>query len=292
MTRLKLGLPKGSLEQATIQLFAQAGWTISTSSRNYFPGIDDPEIVCSLVRPQEMARYVADGTLDMGLTGLDWILEWECEEKVAQIGALEYSKSSNRPCRWVLIVRQESPVQRLEDLQGMRIATELEGFTRRHLQSRGVEAEVLFSWGATEAKVVEGLVDAAVEITETGSTIRAHGLRIVEDLLETRTMIIANHDATRDPWKKSKIDQITLLLNAALTARHKAVLKMNVPVARSAEVLAILPSLQSPTVNPLSDPAWQAVETVVDRSQVRDLIWRLKQAGAVGILEYDLKKVV
>lgn len=292
MTRLKLGLPKGSLEQATIELFAQAGWHISTSSRNYFPSIDDPEIVCSLVRPQEMARYVADGTLDMGLTGLDWILEWECEQKVAQIGALEYSKSSNRPCRWVLIVRQDSEIKRVEDLQGKRVATELEGFTRRHLQQRGVEADVLFSWGATEAKVVEGLVDAAVEITETGSTIRAHGLRIVEDLLETRTMIIANHDAVRDGWKKSKIDQITLLLNAALTARHKAVLKMNVPVARSAEVLAILPSLQSPTVNPLSDPAWQAVETVVDRSQVRDLIWRLKQAGAVGILEYDLKKVV
>ncbi|MBF0191332.1 MAG: ATP phosphoribosyltransferase [Magnetococcales bacterium] len=292
MSPLKLGIPKGSLEQSTIELFAQAGWRISPSSRNYFPSIDDPEIVCSLVRPQEMARYVADGTLDMGLTGLDWILEWECEDKVAQIGALEYSKSSNRACRWVLVTRQDSPIQTLEDLQGKRVATELEQFTRRHLAQRGIQAEVIFSWGATEAKVVEGLVDAAVEITETGSTIKAHGLRIVADLLETRTMIIANHDAVKDAWKKNKIDQITLLLNAALTARHKAILKMNVPVAHAAEVLALLPSLQSPTINTLSDPAWQAVETVVDRSEVRDLIWRLKQAGAVGILEFDLKKVV
>ncbi|MBF0628116.1 MAG: ATP phosphoribosyltransferase [Magnetococcales bacterium] len=292
MSQLKLGLPKGSLEQATIELFSQAGWRISPSSRNYFPSIDDPEIICSLVRPQEMARYVADGTLDLGLTGLDWILEWDCEDKVAQIGALEYSKSSNRPCRWVLATRQDSPIQKIEDLHGKRVATELLHYTKRYLTERGIEAEVIFSWGATEAKVVEGLVDAVVEITETGSTIRAHGLRIVADLLETRTMIIANHDAVRDSWKKSKIDQITLLLNAALTARHKAILKMNVPVARSAEVLAILPSLQSPTVNPLSDPAWLAVETVVDRVQVRDLIWRLKQAGAVGILEFDLKKVV
>ncbi|MBF0212620.1 MAG: ATP phosphoribosyltransferase [Magnetococcales bacterium] len=292
MPQLKLGIPKGSLEQATIDLFAQAGWRIAPSSRNYFPSIDDPEIVCSLVRPQEMARYVADGTLDMGLTGLDWIVEWECEEKVTQIGALEYSKSSNRPCRWVLVTRQDSPIRTVEDLQGKRVATELEQFTRRYLAQRGIEAEVIFSWGATEAKVVEGLVDAVVEITETGSTIKAHGLRIVEELLETRTMIIANHDAVRDAWKKSKIDQITLLLTAALTARHKAMLKMNVPVARSEAVLALLPSLQSPTINPLSDPEWLAVETVVDRSQVRDLIWQLKQAGAVGILEYDLKKVV
>ncbi|MBF0126367.1 MAG: ATP phosphoribosyltransferase [Magnetococcales bacterium] len=292
MAHLKLGIPKGSLEMATIDLFAQAGWSITSSSRNYFPGIDDPEIVCSLVRPQEMARYVADGTLDMGLTGLDWILEWECEDKVTQIGALEYSKSSNRPCRWVLVTRQDSPIRSLEDLQGKRVATELERFTRRFLAQRGIAAEVIFSWGATEAKVVEGLVDAVVEITETGSTIKAHGLRIVEELLETRTMIIANHGAVADPWKKEKIDQITLLLNAALQARHKAILKMNVPVAKSAAVLELLPSLQAPTINPLSDPDWLAVETVVDRSAVRDLIPRLKRVGAVGILEYDLKKVV
>ncbi|MBF0181946.1 MAG: ATP phosphoribosyltransferase [Magnetococcales bacterium] len=292
MSQLKLGLPKGSLEQATIELFAQAGWTISASSRNYFPSIDDPEIVCSLVRPQEMARYVADGTLDMGLTGLDWILEWECEEKVAMIGSLEYSKSSNRPCRWVLVTRQDAPIHRLEDLQGKRVATELENFTRRFLADRGIEAEVIFSWGATEAKVVEGLVDAVVEITETGSTIRAHGLRIVEDLLVTRTMIIANHGAVADPWKKQKIDRITLLLNAALNARHKVVLKMNVPVDSSNAVIALLPAVTSPTINPLFDHAWLAVETVVDRSSVRDLIPRLKDLGAVGILEYDLKKVV
>lgn len=292
MSPLKLGIPKGSLEMATIDLFAQAGWTITPSSRNYFPGIDDPEIICSLVRPQEMARYVADGTLDMGLTGWDWILEWECEDKVAQIGALEYSKSSNRPCRWVLVTRHDSPIHCLEDLNGKRIATELEQFTRRYLLQRGITAEVIFSWGATEAKVVEGLVDAVVEITETGSTIKAHGLRIVEELLETRTMIIANHEAVAVPWKKTKIDQIALLLNAALTARHKAILKMNVPTAKSAAILALLPSLQAPTINPLTDPDWQAFETVVDRSIVRDLIPRLKNAGAVGILEYDLKKVV
>ncbi|MEO5330641.1 MAG: ATP phosphoribosyltransferase [Magnetococcus sp. YQC-5] len=292
MSPLKLGIPKGSLEMATIDLFAQAGWTITPSSRNYFPGIDDPEIICSLVRPQEMARYVADGTLDMGLTGWDWILEWECEDKVAQIGALEYSKNSNRPCRWVLVTRHDSPIHCLEDLNGKRIATELEQFTRRYLIQRGITAEVIFSWGATEAKVVEGLVDAVVEITETGSTIKAHGLRIVEELLETRTMIIANHGAVADPWKKTKIDQIALLLNAALTARHKAILKMNVPTAKSDAILALLPSLQAPTINPLTDSDWLAFETVVDRSIVRDLIPQLKNAGAVGILEYDLKKVV
>lgn len=292
MSQLKLGIPKGSLEQATIDLFAQAGWTISASSRNYFPSIDDPEIICSLVRPQEMARYIADGTLDLGLTGLDWILEWDCADKVAQIGTLEYSKSSNRPCRWVLVTRQDSPIHCLEDLNGKRVATELLHFTKRYLAERNIQAEVIFSWGATEAKVVEGLVDAIVEITETGSTIRAHGLRIVTDLLETRTMIIANHDAIRDPWKKGKIDQISLLLNAALTARHKAILKMNVHKDQAAAVIALLPSLQSPTINPLTDPTWFAIETVVDRSMVRDLIWQLKRAGAVGILEYDLKKVV
>ncbi|MBF0400770.1 MAG: ATP phosphoribosyltransferase [Magnetococcales bacterium] len=292
MTPLKLGIPKGSLEQATLELFAQAGWHITPFSRNYFPAIDDPELTCSLVRPQEMAVYVADGTLDLGLTGLDWILERECEEKVISIATLDYSKSSNQPCRWVLVVRKDAPVHALADLQGKRIATELEHVTRKYLQKNGVEAEVLFSWGATEAKAVEGLVDAVVEITETGSTIHAHGLRIVEEVMQTSTRLIANPAACADPWKKAKIEQISLLLSAALAARHKVILKMNIPTDRLADLTAFLPSLQSPTISHLTDPAWLAVESVVDRKQVRELIPRLKAAGAVGILEYDLKKVV
>ncbi|MEO5340853.1 MAG: ATP phosphoribosyltransferase [Magnetococcus sp. MYC-9] len=292
MTPLKLGIPKGSLEQATVALFAQAGWHITPFSRNYFPAVDDPELACSLVRPQEMAVYVADGTLDLGLTGLDWIVERNCAEKVVNIATLDYSKSSNQPCRWVLVVRKDSPVNRLADLQGKRIATELEQVTRNYLKKNNVQAEVIFSWGATEAKAVEGLVDAVVEITETGSTIHAHGLRIVEEVMQTSTCLIASPAAWNDPWKKTKIEQISLLLSAALAARHKVVLKMNIPAARLTEVVHFLPSLQSPTVNPLTDPAWLAVESVVDRHQVRDLIPRLKAAGAVGILEYDLKKVV
>ncbi|MBF0162017.1 MAG: ATP phosphoribosyltransferase [Magnetococcales bacterium] len=292
MTPLKLGIPKGSLEQSTIELFAQAGWHITPFSRNYFPAVDDPELRCSLVRPQEMAVYVADGTLDLGLTGLDWILERNCEEKVVSVATLDYSKSSNQPCRWVLVVRKDAPIHTLADLQGKRIATELEQVTRRYLQRHGVQAEVIFSWGATEAKAVEGLVDAVVEITETGSTIHAHGLRIVEEVMQTSTRLIAHPAAYADPWKRAKIEQISLLLTAALTARHKVVLKMNIPSACLADLLAFLPSLQSPTVSHLTDPAWSAVETVVDRREVRNLIPRLKGVGAVGILEYDLKKVV
>ncbi|MBF0283488.1 MAG: ATP phosphoribosyltransferase [Magnetococcales bacterium] len=296
MPQLKLGIPKGSLEQATIELFAQAGWSIAIGSRNYFPSINDPDIACSLVRPQEMPLYIADGTLDAGLTGWDWILERECENRVAVIDTLEYSKSSNQPCRWVLVTAQDSPIQSLADLQGRKVATELEHYTRRYLAQRGVTAEVSFSWGATEAKVVEGLVDAAVEITETGSTIRAHGLRIVEDLLITETKFIANPDVLADPWKKGKLDQLALLLKAALTARGKVALKMNVPSEALAAVMAMLPSITSPTISHLagdeSGQRWSALETVVDRRQVRDLIPQLKRAGAVGILEYDLKKVV
>ncbi len=292
MKRLKLGIPKGSLEKATIELFEQAGWRISTRSRNYFPTINDPEIDCSLVRPQEMALYVADGTLDLGLTGLDWIIERDCQGKVSEVTTLEYSKSSNQPCRWVLVVPQDSPVRNARDLQGKRVATELEGVTRKYLQRHGVEAEVLFSWGATEAKVVEGLVDAIVEITETGSTIRAHGLRIVDDVLTTSTKLIANHDALDDEWKRQKIGQLSLLLSAALAARHKVLLKMNVPDPAADTIRDLLPSLEAPTENQLSKSGWRAFETVVDRSLVRDLIPRLKAAGAVGILEFDLKKVV
>lgn len=290
MQQLKLGLPKGSLEAATLALFAQAGWVINPSSRNYFPAVDDPELRCALVRAQEMAAYVAGGTLDLGLTGLDWILETQSD--VVEIADLEYSKTSDQPCRWVLVVPKDSPIETIEDLRGKRIATELVGFTSRYLAERGIEAQVEFSWGATEAKVVEGLVDAAVEITETGSTIRAHGLRIVCDLLHTHTRLIANRQALGDPWKAAKIEQISLLLQAALKARQKVMLKMNVPANRLDHLMGILPSLHAPTVNPLYDPEWYAVETVVDKGRVRDLIPRLVAAGAEGILEYTLQKIV
>jgi len=290
MQPLKLGIPKGSLETATIALFEQAGWTISPHSRNYFPTINDPELRCALVRSQEMALYVANGTLDAGLTGRDWILETQAD--VVEIAELSYSKSSDQPARWVLIVQNDSPVRALEDLAGKRIATELVGFTQRTLTERGIAATVEFSWGATEAKVVEGLVDAAVEITETGSTIRAHGLRIVCDLLHTTTRLIAHRAALADPWKRAKIEQIALLTRAALAARNKVALKMNVPAARLEEVVRLLPSLHAPTVSPLYDRDWLALETVVDSHGVRDLLPRLIAAGAQGILEYVLKKIV
>ena len=290
MSQIKLGIPKGSLEQATIQLFAQAGWEIRASSRNYFPTIDDPEIRCAQVRAQEMGTYVASGVLDLGLTGLDWILETGAD--VEEVCELVYSKSSDQPARWVLVVPQDSPVQRVEDLEGKRVATELVQFTRRYLAERGVNASVEFSWGATEGKAAEGLVDAIVEITETGSTIRAHGLRIVTELLRTHTRLIANRGALADPWKRAKIDQLALLLQAALNARHKVVLSMNVPSGSLDAVVGMLPSLHAPTVNHLYDRAWVAVETVVDSRQVRDLIPRLRAAGAEGILEYALRKIV
>ncbi len=292
MPQLKLGIPKGSLESATISLFKQAGWNISPRSRNYFPSIDDADISCALVRSQEMAPYVANGTLDLGLTGHDWILERGCEELVEEIDELVYSKTSDQPCRWVLVVPKDSPIQRLEDLQGKKISTELVEFTRRYLEERGIQAEVEFSWGATEAKVVEGLVDAVVEITETGSTIRAHGLRIVCDILHTETRLIANKEAMQDPWKREKIEQISTLLRAALTARKKVALKMNVPAEQLEQIVGMLPSLHAPTVSHLFDQDWLAVETVVDMGAVRDLLPQLKAAGAEGILEYELRKMV
>ncbi|MBF0612849.1 MAG: ATP phosphoribosyltransferase [Magnetococcales bacterium] len=290
MPQLRLGIPKGSLEAASIELFAQAGWKISLNSRNYFPAIDDPEITCSLVRSQEMGTYVSNGTLDAGLTGLDWIQETEAQ--VSTVCDLVYSKASDQPCRWVLVVRQDSPIQSVKDLGGKRVATELVSFTRRYLQNNGVDAQVDFSWGATEAKVVEGLADAAVEITETGSTIRAHGLRIVCDLLYTHTQFIANPQALEDPWKKAKIGQIATLLQGALAARHKVGLKMNVSATDLESVIQLLPSLRAPTVSNLYKSDWLAVESVVDRHKVRDLIPSLLAAGAQGILEFDLKKVL
>lgn len=290
MNQLKLGVPKGSLEEATIALFRQAGWDIRSHSRNYFPSIDDPEIYCALVRSQEMATYVANGTLDLGLTGLDWILETGAE--VEEVCDLVYSKSSDQPCRWVLVVPRDSPIQCIEDLEGKRLATELVNFTRSYLAERNISCEVEFSWGTTEAKAVEGLVDAVVEITETGNTIRAHGLRIVCDLLHTHTRLIANPAAMHDPWKRRKIEHIALLLQASLAAHHKVALKMNAPKDKLDSILELLPSLNSPTVSALSDEGWVALETVADRHGVRDLIPRLREHGAEGILEYELQKIV
>ena len=289
MQQLRFGIPKGSLEEATIDLFGQAGWKISGRSRNYFPAIDDDEMACALVRSQEMGPTVASGVLDAGLTGLDWVMETEAD--VVKVCDLVYSRASDKPSRWVLIVDRESPIQKVEDLQGKKVVTELMGFTQRYLAERGVTADVSFSWGATEGKVVQGLADAAVEITETGSTIKAHGLRIVCDLLHTHTVLIANKQALKDPFKKAKIDQVALLLTAALTARHKVLLKMNAPAASLDAVVSVLPALNAPTVNQLSDPAWVAVETVVDREQVRDLIPELRAKGAEGILELDIQKI-
>lgn len=288
--RLKLGIPKGSLEAATKELFAQAGWNINSKSRNYFPSIDDPEITCSLVRSQEMGTYVMNGVLDAGLTGQDWIAETNADVEI--VSHLVYSKASDQPCRWVLIVKNDSQIQSIEDLEGKRVSTELVNFTKRYLEQRNINATVEFSWGTTEAKVVEGLADAAVEITETGSTIKAHGLRIVSDLLETHTVFIANRAALQDPLKKKKIDQIALLLKSALMAREKVLLKMNVPGDRIDEVAEQLPSLHAPTINKLYDEEWFAVETVVSKKEVRKIIPSLKAAGAEGILEFELRKMV
>ena len=289
--KLRLGIPKGSLEEATIELFRQAGWTITPRSRNYFPRINDMEIECALVRSQEMGPYIASGTLDAGLCGIDWVMETGTEDDVVVISDLVYSKTSNQKARWVLVVDQDSPIKSVEDLEGKVIATELTGFTKRYLEERGIKAKVEFSWGATEAKVVEGLADAAVEITETGSTIKAHGLRIVCDLLESHTVLIAGKSAVAENWKKGKIDQIALLLQAALTARHKILLKMNVASKDLETVVSLLPSLQAPTINRLADEDWSALETVVDNHEVRTLIPKLKAAGARGILELNLTKM-
>ncbi len=289
MTQLKLGIPKGSLESATVDLFAQAGWTIRSRARNYFPSIDDDEITCSLVRSQEMGPYVASGTMDVGLCGIDWVKETQADVEV--VCDLVYSKASDQPCRWVLVVDRDSPIQTVEDLEGKVISTELVNYTRRYLEERGITATVDFSWGATEAKVVEGMADAAVEITETGTTIRAHGLRIVCDLLHTHTVMVANRAALADPWKKAKIDQIALMLKSALAARHRVLLKMNAPVDALDQITAVLPSLHAPTVNRLTDSDWVAIESVAERAEIRDLIPRLRAAGASGILEIDLKNV-
>ena len=290
MKKLKLGIPKGSLESNTIELFKRAGWRISYDARSYFPSIDDEDISCALVRAQEMSRYVDDATIDLGLTGRDWILENESDVVVVQ--DLIYSKASPRQARWVLVVREDSPITSLEDVAGKRISTELVSFTRRYLQERGIEAHLEFSWGATEAKVVEGLVDAIVEVTETGSTLKANKLKIVHELLKTNTQLIANKVAWEDPWKRRKIEQISTLLSGSLMAMGKVGLKMNVGRENLGRVVLLLPSLKAPTTSGLADENWFAVEAVVDRDIVRDLIPLLREAGAEGIIEYPLNKVL
>ncbi|MDQ5985385.1 MAG: ATP phosphoribosyltransferase [Syntrophus sp. SKADARSKE-3] len=287
---LRLGIPKGSLEQSTVDLFKLAGWRIVYDSRSYFPDIDDDEIAGMLVRAQEMSRYVEDGTLDLGLTGRDWIMENESDVVVVQ--DLIYSKVSKRKARWVLVVRQDSDIKCLEDLAGKRVSTELVNFTKRYFAERNIPVHIEFSWGATEAKVVEGLVDAIVEVTETGSTIRANKLNIIHELMETNTQLIANANAWNDPWKRQKIEQIRMLLNGSLQAMGKVGLKLNVSKDNLGRVILLLPSLKAPTISSLYQQEWFAVETVVDSNVVRDLIPLLREAGAEGFIEYALNKVI
>ena len=290
MKQLILGIPKGSLQESTLRLFQQSGWKISLSDRNYFPEINDPCISCSICRAQEMSRYVEKGTFDVGLTGRDWIME--NDSKIHVVTDLVYSKVSQRPARWVLAVPMDSSIQCEKDLDGKKIATELVNFTQRYFQSKGVRVDVEFSWGATEAKVISGLCDAIVEVTETGSTMRANGLRIVEELMQSNTQLIANLDAWQDPWKREKIEHIALLLQGALRAEGLVALKMNVPKEKIGGVVEMLPSLNAPTIAHLYQSDWLSVETVVSKDQVRELIPNLIKRGAEGIIEYSLNKVI
>ncbi len=287
--KLKLGIPKGSLERATIELFRKAGWNITTSTRSYFPAIDDAEIECMLIRAQEMARYVEDGILDAGLTGLDWIAESGAD--VTPIADLIYAKQSFGKVRWVLAVPANSEINSVADLEGKVIATELVETTKRYLARNNVTAKVEFSWGATEVKPPV-LADAIVEVTETGSSLRANNLRIVETVLESNTQLIANKAALSDDWKRRKLDDVKMLLEGAINALGKVGLMLNAPRENLADILAILPALQKPTISQLSDEAWVAMNTVLDEATVRRIIPRLKEAGATGIVEYPLNKIV
>ncbi len=286
---LKLGIPAGSLKDATAELFRRAGFKITFSSRSYYPAIDDDEIECLLIRAQEMARYVEDGVLDAGLTGYDWIQETGAQ--VHEVAELVFSKVSRRPVRWVLCVPEESPVQTVKDLEGKRIATEAVGLTERYLKKHGVSARVEFSWGATEVKPPK-LADAIVEVTETGSSLRANNLRIVDEVIQSTTRFIANNDAYADSWKKQKIEDISLMLKGAMAAEGKVGLMMNVPKESLGKVLALLPALQKPTIAGLSEEDWVDVNTIIDESIVRHIIPRLKAAGARGIVEYPLTKII
>ena len=290
MKMLKVGIPKGSLESATIELFKRSGWKISVTSRSYFPTIDDEQIRCTLVRAQEMSRFVEMGTLDVGLTGKDWVLENGSD--VAVIQDLIYSKTSAAPAQWVLVVAEDSPILTLKDLEGKKVFTELVNYTRKYFSERNVKVDVEFSWGATEGKVIEGLCDAIVEVTETGSTLRANGLRVVEELMQTSTQLIANREAYQDPWKREKIEQISLLLQGALKAEGMVGLKMNVSANDLKSIMEILPSITAPTISNLFQSEWFALEVMVSEKVVRELIPQLLKRGAVGIIEYPLNKVI
>lgn len=290
MNVLKLGIPKGSLEDATIALFEKSGWRIKLASRNYFPEVDDPELSCSICRPQEMSRYVESGMLDAGITGKDWTLENESDVEI--VADLVYSKVSKKPTRWVIAVPGDSNITRVEQLDGKRVATELVNVTRKFFEQRGLKVDITFSWGATEAKAVSGLADAIVEVTETESTIRAHGLRVIHELMQSNTQLIASKAALADPWKREKIENMAMLLQGALRADRIVGLKMNVAKEQLDVVINMLPSLNAPTVAQLYKTEWFSVETVISEHQVRDLVPKLKKNGAEGIIEYSLNKVI
>ncbi|MBI5417489.1 ATP phosphoribosyltransferase [Candidatus Poribacteria bacterium] len=287
--KLKLGLPKGSLQESTLKMFKKAGYNINVGSRSYFPSIDDDEIECMLIRAQEIGKYVEQGVLDCGLTGKDWIMETQAE--VVEVADLIYAKQGLRPVRWVLAAPENSNIKSVNDLEGKRIATEVVNITREYLKRNNVNAEVEFSWGATEAKV-PALVDAIVEITETGSSLRANKLKILETILESTTKLVVNKNSWKDDWKKHKIENILTLLRGALAAEEKVGIKMNIKKDTLKEVLPLLPSLRNPTVSELTDPGWIALEVIIEEKIVRDLIPRLKRAGAEGIVEYPLNKII
>ncbi len=286
---LQFGIPAGSLQEATRELFGRAGFRIAFTARSYSPSIDDDEVSCRLVRAQEMARYVEQGVLDAGITGRDWVIESGAD--VREVRELRFSKVSRKPVRWVLCVPEDSPVRQVEELAGKRIATEAVNMTRRYLQGRGVQAEVEFSWGATEAKPPE-LADAIVELTETGNSLRANKLRIVAEVLQSTPRLIANHTAMQDPWKAEKLDNIGLMLHACLVAEGKVGLMMNARVADLEAITGLLPALQKPTVAALSDPEWVAVSTIIDQAVARTVIPQVKAAGARGIVEYPINKII
>jgi ATP phosphoribosyltransferase len=288
--KLRIGLPKGSLQDATFKIFEKAGFNVTLGSRSYFPYVDDPELEAVLLRAQEMSRYVEDGALDCGITGHDWVLENGSD--VVTVEEFTYAKSGRSRVRWVLAVPNNSPVQRLEDLRGKRIATELKGFTERFFRERGIPVTIYFSWGATEAKVASGLVDAIVDITETGSSLKANNLRIVETLCYSTTLFVANKNAWRDPWKRKKMQHLALLCKGAIVSQDKVGLKMNVPKKALAGILKLLPAMKKPTISKLSTPGWFDVDTIISEKEARVLIPKLKEAGAEGIIEYPLNKVI
>ncbi len=290
MNVLKLGIPKGSLEKATIELFAKSGWKIKPVSRNYFPEVDDPELSCSICRPQEMSRYIERGVLDAGITGKDWTMENESD--VVVVADLIYSKVSRKPTRWVVAVPGDSAIRTLEDLEGKKISTELVNYTKKFFAAKKINVDVEFSWGATEAKVVSKLADAIVEVTETETTIRAHGLRIIYEMIESNTQLIANKVAWADKWRREKIENIAMLLQGALRADNIVGLKMNVANKKVEEIIALLPSMNAPTIANLYNKDWCSVETVISEHQVRDIVPQLVKAGAEGIVEYALNKVI